>query len=161
MRCARHDLAEAPDGKCILCRRAAAHRAPLEPWVVLGGIAVVLGVCAAYRASTSRPVPATGDTGFEPAPRPERGAVNIVVYTTRWCSVCRRAKKWMSEQGIAYEERDVETSPENARRMRSINPRGSVPTFDLDGQVLVGFSQPDLESAMRHAADRSSARLPR
>ena len=161
MRCALHDLAAAPDGQCVLCRRAAAHRAPLEPWVVVGGVAAVLGACIVYRAEsswTSRAVevaPATSmvahgagdDTASQTMPRPD-----VVVYTTRWCSVCRRAKKWMSEQGIAYEERDVEASPENARRMRAINPRGSVPTFDLDGRVLVGFSEPALASALRHAS---------
>ena len=164
MRCALHDLAAAPDGQCVLCRRAATQRAPVDPWVVLGAVAAVLGVCVVYRAAAawmSRPDPAAGDAAPQTAARSEHGAVNVVVYTTRWCSVCRRAKQWMSERGIAYEERDVEASTENARHMRSINPRGSVPTFDLDGQVLVGFSEREVESALRKAADRSGARLPR
>jgi glutaredoxin len=78
--------------------------------------------------------------------------VRVVVYTTSWCPVCKRAKRWMAEHGVAFEERDVEASADVARQMRAINPRGSVPTFDVDGQVMVGFSESGLAAAMERAA---------
>jgi glutaredoxin len=82
--------------------------------------------------------------------------VHVVVYTTSWCPVCRRAKSWMAANGVAYEERDVESSEVNARRMRAINPRGGVPTFDVEGQVMVGFSEDSLLATMRQAARHRS-----
>jgi glutaredoxin len=80
--------------------------------------------------------------------------VHVVVYTTSWCPVCKRAKQWMNAHGVAYEEHDVEASSESARQMRAINPRGGVPTFDVEGQVEVGFSAGDLTATMQRAAVR-------
>jgi len=86
------------------------------------------------------------------------GDVSVVIYTTGWCSVCKRAKAWMSDQGIPYEERDVERSASYASAMRAINPRGSVPTFDVDGEVMVGFSEQSLAATMKRAARRGVSR---
>lgn len=60
----------------------------------------------------------------------------------------------MNAHGVSYEEHDVEASSDSARRMRAINPRGGVPTFDVEGQVEVGFSAGDLTAAIQHAAVR-------
>jgi glutaredoxin len=116
-------------------------------------------------AAASEPAPATTParatpTAADPEPGPQApepvslSDVHLVVYTTSWCGVCRRAKSWMNSQGIAYEDRDVETSSENLREMRALNPRGSVPTFDVEGTVLVGFSERALVSSMQRAAQR-------
>jgi glutaredoxin len=86
--------------------------------------------------------------------------VHVVVYTTGWCSVCKRAKAWMNSQGIPYEERNIEQSSEDARKMRAINPRGSIPTFDVEGDVMVGFSEQQLAGMMQSAARRQAARRP-
>ncbi len=84
--------------------------------------------------------------------------VHVIVYTTGWCSVCRRAKAWMATQGIRYEERNIDLSSEYAQRMRALNPRGSIPTFDVEGDVMVGFSEQGLVATMQRAARRAAAR---
>ncbi|HLK40446.1 MAG TPA: glutaredoxin family protein [Polyangiaceae bacterium] len=84
--------------------------------------------------------------------------VHVVVYTASWCSVCKRAKAWMAANGIAYEERDIDASSDNARRIRALNPRGSIPTFDVEGLVLVGFDGASLVATMRTAAQQRAAR---
>ena len=84
--------------------------------------------------------------------------MNVVVYTASWCAVCKRAKRWMDGRGIAYEEHDIEASRDDARAMRALNPRGSIPTFDIEGDVLVGFSEDGLLATMQRAAKRRAAR---
>jgi glutaredoxin len=122
---------------------------------------------ASASASANAPPPPARSTAAPPeakVPAPDRdppGAlsnVNVVVYTTGWCSVCRRAKAWMGDHGIAYDERDVESSSEYASAMHAINPRGSVPTFDVEGEVMVGFSEQGLVAAMTRAARRGATR---
>jgi glutaredoxin len=115
-------------------------------------------------AAPAQPTASAEPPPVEPTPPapPEPTAaslrdVHVVVYTTSWCPVCRRAKSWMAANGVAYEERDVEASETNARRMRAINPRGGVPTFDVEGQVMVGFSEDSLLATMRQAARHRSA----
>ncbi len=82
------------------------------------------------------------------------GDVDVVVYTTSWCPACKQAKSWMNAHGMAYDERDVEASVAYSRELHSLNPRGSIPTFDVEGQVLVGFSDRALVRAMEQAARR-------
>jgi glutaredoxin 3 len=83
-----------------------------------------------------------------------RQRVHVVVYTTGWCPHCKRAKAWMAASGVPYEERNIESSTTNADKNRSLNPRGSIPTFDVDGEVMVGFSEPDLVAMIERAAQR-------
>lgn len=183
MRCAVHELATDPEGRCVLCRRAGAGAASPPPQrappIAFGGIAAVLLVCLVYRgamvwasreaavaAATERSAAGTGTkhtpeaTARDASSARGLGEVSVVVYTTSWCSVCRRAKKWMSAQGIRYEERDVEASMDNLQQMHALNPRGGVPTFDVDGEVIAGFSEQGLTSALRQASDRRNARIP-
>jgi glutaredoxin len=93
-----------------------------------------------------------------PSVAPSIDGVNVVVYTASWCAVCKRAKRWMDGRGIAYEEHDIEASRDDARAMRALNPRGSIPTFDIEGDVLVGFSEDGLLATMQRAAKRRAAR---
>jgi len=64
----------------------------------------------------------------------------------------------MTSQGIAYEERNIELSSEYAAKMRAINPRGSIPTFDVEGEVMIGFSERGLVASMQDAARRQVQR---
>lgn len=79
-------------------------------------------------------------------------ALHVVIYTTSWCGYCRQAKAWMSANGVPYDERDIETSSEDARAMRRLNPRGSVPTFDIGGNTMVGFSEAAFIASVQRAS---------
>ena len=59
---------------------------------------------------------------------------------------------------VDYDERDIEASSEDARAMHAINPRGVIPTFDIEGDVLVGFSEQSLMATMKSAALRDANR---
>ncbi len=114
--------------------------------------------------SALQPTPsAASETAPQPAPEPPVQAaraadVHVVVYTTSWCPHCREAKAWMASRGISYEERDIEASTDNDVMLKEINPRGGVPTFDVDGDVMVGFSAGSLASLLQHAQARQAAR---
>lgn len=95
--------------------------------------------------------------GMEVAP-PAPGALSgtpgipqrrpVIMYSTAWCGVCKRAKKWMQQNGVRYGEHDVEADEEAGHRLARLNPRLSVPTFDIGGEVLVGFSPESLTAAI-------------
>jgi glutaredoxin len=64
----------------------------------------------------------------------------------------------MAAQRIDYEERDIEASPDNKRMMKQINSRRSIPTFDVNGDVMVGFSATALTSLLKQARARLASR---
>ncbi len=70
----------------------------------------------------------------------------VIMYTTTWCPDCRNAKRYLDGRGIAYEEVNIETTPEAAKKL--IEWSGgyrTVPTFDIDGEIVVDFDRPKLD----------------
>lgn len=80
--------------------------------------------------------------------------VSIEMYSAAWCAACSRAKAWMQGQGIAYHEVDVDRRAGALAQLQTLNPRSSLPTFDIDGQVIVGFEETRLQNAIDDAARR-------
>jgi glutaredoxin-like protein len=70
----------------------------------------------------------------------------IIMYSTDWCPDCKRAKRFFDEHGIAYENVDIEETPEAAEIVRNLN-HGSrtVPTIIFpDGSMLAEPSNDQL-----------------
>jgi len=81
-----------------------------------------------------------------------RGNVAIVMYSAKWCGVCTRARNYMVENGISFAEHDIDEDDSARAAYERLNPRHSVPTIDVEGEVLVGFSGKSLEGLIDKAA---------
>ncbi len=70
----------------------------------------------------------------------------IIIYSTTWCSDCKRAKKFFGEQRVSYTNIDIEEKPEFVAIVEKINDgKRSVPTIVFpDGSVLVEPSNAQL-----------------
>jgi glutaredoxin len=80
--------------------------------------------------------------------------VPIELYTAAWCSACASAHRWLDAHDVRYEEIDVDRRPGAVDQLAALNPRRTLPTFDIDGDVLVGFDPARLETAITAAAAR-------
>ena len=66
-----------------------------------------------------------------------RSMSNIKVYLTGWCPDCRRAKKFLNQNGIAFDVVDIDESPDAEDLVLSVNDgRRKVPTFEVDGRYF-------------------------
>lgn len=62
---------------------------------------------------------------------------NAKMYTTGWCSDCRRAKAFLKERGVTIEEIDVDESPDAEDLVMRVNDgRRKVPTFEFNGEFF-------------------------
>lgn len=77
--------------------------------------------------------------------------VRIEMYATAWCGSCRRARAYLDFNGISYTEYDIDRDEEAKRRLSKINPRRSIPTFQVDDIVQIGFSPESLERKLNQA----------
>jgi len=96
---------------------------------------------ASSAAAKRRPFSGSGAAVQPPAARARRGASSgVVVYTTSWCGWCRKTIAWLNEQGVDYENRDIERNP--AWRDELIEKTGgtSIPVVEIDGELIRGFS---------------------
>jgi mycoredoxin len=74
----------------------------------------------------------------------------ILMYTTSWCGDCRRAKRVFSALGVPYAEIDIDSQPEAAEHVMSLNNgMRSVPTIVFgDGTILTEPSNRVLEDKL-------------
>jgi glutaredoxin 3 len=80
--------------------------------------------------------------------------VAVSVYTTRTCPVCAAARAFLIANQIPYSEKNVETNPTYAGELASLNPNRTVPTFLIDGQIVVGFDPNGLAQIIRSRVER-------
>lgn len=82
---------------------------------------------------------------------------SIVMYTTTWCSDCRRAKRVFAAMSVPYREIDIETDATAAELVARLNAGArSVPTILFpDGTKLVEPSNTTLEAKLAPYAVKS------
>jgi glutaredoxin len=61
----------------------------------------------------------------------------IRMYTTASCSDCRRAKGFLAEKGIEFEEINIEVVPGAAETLvQATGGKKAVPTFEINGNFV-------------------------
>ena len=61
----------------------------------------------------------------------------ITMYTTPFCGDCRRAKQFLKERGVAFDEVNVDESEEAEQLvLRVNNGRRKVPTIEVQGRFF-------------------------
>ena len=76
---------------------------------------------------------------------------DVKVYTTGWSTDCQQAKQFLDDEGIFYDEIDIEESVEGARFVEHANNgKRIVPTFDIGGIVfsLKPFNWKELQAEL-------------
>lgn len=155
-RCFVHQLSVGPDGLCTLCRRARQPAGSGGGRVVFGGLVILsllVGGAIVYRGGRGLLTMLGARESAEATPAGVTDG-HVRLYTTAWCPHCKRAKQWLDAQHVAYEEIDLEASPGARLAHRKVSPRGSIPTLDANGEVVVGFDA----GAYRAAIDRGARR---
>lgn len=66
-------------------------------------------------------------------------AKQVIVYSTPTCPYCVRAKAFLKEKNVAFE--DVDVAADRARAMEMIQKTGQmgVPVIDIGGEIVIGF----------------------
>jgi glutaredoxin-like YruB-family protein len=73
---------------------------------------------------------------------------SVVVYSTPTCPWCRRAKDYLTKQGIAYTDHNVAVDKGKAQEMIQKSGQMGVPVIMVDDEVIVGFNQSRLDSLL-------------
>lgn len=70
------------------------------------------------------------------------------MYSAAWCGVCKKAKRYFAEQGIDYEEIDVEKSSQGKAAFKKLGGKG-VPIILVGDRRMNGFSEAGFEKLYR------------
>ncbi len=85
-----------------------------------------------------------------PAPKTvELPKGGIVMYCTKWCVDCRKARAWLQERGLEYTEVDINATPGAGQKVREWGDGHLItPTFDIDGTIVLDFDEPRLKEVL-------------
>lgn len=83
-----------------------------------------------------------------------RKRVMVTMYATQWCGVCKSARQYMEAHGIDFMELDTDENADAQQRLETLNPRKTIPTFQLDELVYVGFREELFEANLQKAAQK-------
>lgn len=80
-------------------------------------------------------------------PLPKGG---VVLYCTRWCPACRRARIWLESHNIEYTEVNVTGNPQASAQLEEwTGGYRTTPTFDIDGTILVDFDEAKVSEVLK------------
>jgi glutaredoxin-like YruB-family protein len=73
---------------------------------------------------------------------------NIVLYSLSTCPHCKKAKAFLEEAQLPYQNFDVGDDKKARDEMVKKSGQMSVPVFDIEGQIIVGFMETPLKEAL-------------
>ncbi len=63
----------------------------------------------------------------------------VIMYSAEWCGVCRKAKRYFKQKGIAYTNLDIDKNRSARQRYNALNASG-IPIIFIDNTRLNGFT---------------------
>ena len=65
----------------------------------------------------------------------------ILLYSTRWCGYCVRAKALLEGRGLGYEEVLLDEVPDFRVKLHELTGGWTVPQIVIDGEPIGGYTE--------------------
>jgi glutaredoxin len=123
-----HDIDDQPDNEMLF-----------QELAKVAGVPVPHAITDADVLSASTDI---GDISREKPPK-------VIMYCTNWCPACRRARDYLKQHDIVYEEIDIGSDRKAAERVRGwADGNETTPTFEVWDQVVVNFLRARLNTLL-------------
>jgi glutaredoxin-like YruB-family protein len=73
---------------------------------------------------------------------------NVLIYSTPTCPWCLRAKQFLKENNITFQDLDVSTNQQAAEEMIKKSGQMGVPVLDIGGEIIVGFDKEKIKASL-------------
>ena len=71
--------------------------------------------------------------------------MNVTVYSTPSCPWCTRVKDYLNYKEVKFKEFNVAQDRNAAMEMISKSGQRGVPVIDIDGNIVIGFNQTEID----------------
>lgn len=86
---------------------------------------------------------------IKPVDQVDLPSSGIVMYCSKWCVDCRKARVWFEDQGLELTEVDVYETHGAVEQAREWGDGHLItPTFDIDGTIILDFDKGRLREAL-------------
>ena len=72
----------------------------------------------------------------------------VIVYSTPTCPWCTKAKQYLTQIGVDFEEKDVSVDVRAAKEMVELTKQMGVPVIVIDGNPVVGFDKKRIDQLL-------------
>jgi len=72
----------------------------------------------------------------------------VLIYSTSTCPYCIRAKQFLRDNNIIFEDIDVSADQSAGEEMIRKSGQMGVPVLDIDGQIIVGFDKERIKESL-------------
>jgi glutaredoxin-like YruB-family protein len=72
----------------------------------------------------------------------------VTVYSTPTCPFCIRAKQYLKDNNVQFEDIDVSENQEKAQEMIKKSGQMGVPVLEIGGEMVVGFDKDKIKAAL-------------
>ncbi|PJA89590.1 MAG: NrdH-redoxin [Candidatus Magasanikbacteria bacterium CG_4_9_14_3_um_filter_32_9] len=74
--------------------------------------------------------------------------MKVLVYSTPTCPYCHKAKDYLKEKGVEFEDINVAEDREKAEEMQEKSGQLGVPVLDIGGEILIGFDKTQIDEVL-------------
>jgi glutaredoxin len=82
---------------------------------------------------------------------PNASASPVVMLSAAWCDVCKEARRWLTQNGVAFTEYDVERDRHGMEEYKRLKGKG-IPIILVGDQRMDGFSASRLRAMLANVA---------
>jgi len=75
-------------------------------------------------------------------------AKSVKVYSTPTCPWCIRAKQFLKDNNIAFEDFDVGADQAKADEMVQLSGQMGVPVINIEGEIIIGFDKDRIKQSL-------------
>ncbi|MFA5116477.1 MAG: glutaredoxin domain-containing protein [Candidatus Omnitrophota bacterium] len=72
----------------------------------------------------------------------------VKIYSTPTCPYCIRAKQFLKDSSVDFEDIDVSSDSNMADEMVKKSGQMGVPVLDIEGRIIVGFDRDKIKNAL-------------
>lgn len=72
----------------------------------------------------------------------------VKVYSTPTCPWCVKAKAYLTEKGVEFEDINVAENDAAREEMTEKSGQMGVPVLDINGKIIVGFDQAAIDAEL-------------
>jgi glutaredoxin-like YruB-family protein len=73
----------------------------------------------------------------------------VVLYSTPTCGYCNKAKDYLRSKRVPFQEYNVAQDMRRADEMVKKSGQMGVPVLDVNGKIIIGFNQPEIDKALK------------
>mgnify|MGYP000969779125 CR=1 len=73
----------------------------------------------------------------------------VTLYSTPSCVYCKKAKDYFQQKHVPFTEYNVAQDMRRAEEMVRKSGQMGVPVIDVNGKIIIGFNQPEIDKALK------------